>query len=149
MRRRHDFRWYLSRGHSFNEPSAPFGQYAGRIMHCFCHQSVEAVGACKNCGRGLCPTCAVDVDNGLACRARCEEEVRSLNRVIARNKTAYVKTGGAYARMALFYGLLGALLLAGALANWRGVGWMLWPAGIVCLASALLHLLTGRRFERD
>jgi hypothetical protein len=118
-------------------------------MRCYYHHEVDAVCSCKNCGRGLCPACAVDVTNGLACRDRCEEEVRSLNRVISRNKTAYLKTGGAYARMGLFYGLLAAVLLAGALVDWRSVGWMLWPAGIVCLASAFLHLATGRRFERD
>ena len=65
-------------------------------MRCFYHQDADAVATCKNCGRGLCAGCAVDVGNGLACPSRCEEEVRALNRVIARNKTAYQKTSGAY-----------------------------------------------------
>ena len=118
-------------------------------MRCFYHQDVEAVAACKNCGRGLCAGCAVDVGNGLACPDRCEEEVRALNRVISRNKTAYEKTSGAYWRVALFYGLVGVAFLAGAVADWRGFSWLLLPAGVIFLLSAVLHYSTGRRFQKE
>jgi Flp pilus assembly protein TadB len=118
-------------------------------MRCFYHQSIEAVASCKNCGRGLCPGCAVDVGNGLACPNRCEAEVRALNRVIARNKTAYQKTSGAYARIAAFYAVVGGVFLAAGLANWRGYGWMLVPAGVIFLLAGLLHYVTGRRFDRE
>ena len=118
-------------------------------MRCFYHRDIEAVGTCKNCCRGLCPTCAIDVGNGLACRERCEDEVRSLNRVIARNKTAYQKTSGAYARVALFYGLVGLGFLGAGFANWRGFRWMLVPAGAIFLVASLVHYTTGRRFERE
>lgn len=118
-------------------------------MRCFHHREREAVGACKNCGRGLCPDCAVDVGNGLACPGACEAEVRSLNRVIERNKTAYEKTSAAYLRMAVFYVVLAGVCLFGALVNWRGFGWVLYPAAVVFLVSAFVHFSTSRRFERE
>jgi hypothetical protein len=36
------------------------------------------VGSCRTCLKGLCRTCAVDLERGLACRDRCEGAVRSL-----------------------------------------------------------------------
>jgi hypothetical protein len=118
-------------------------------VRCFYHQETEAVATCKNCGRGLCPGCAVDVGNGLACANRCEEEVRALNRVVARNKTAYLKTSGAYVRTAAFYWVVGFVFLGAGLVNWRGYGWMLIPAGGIFVLAGLLHYTTGRRFERE
>ena len=107
------------------------------------------MATCKNCGRGLCPGCAVDVENGLACRDRCEAEVRDLNRVIRRNKTAYEKTSGAYWRVALFYGVVGATFFVGGAVDWRGFSWLLFPAGAIFLLSAYLHYSTGRKFQRE
>ncbi len=54
-------------------------------MRCFYHQDREAVGACKSCGKGLCPECAVDLGKGLACRGRCEAEVEALMQLLAQN----------------------------------------------------------------
>ena len=54
-------------------------------MKCFNHQSRDAVGTCKSCGKGLCPDCAVDMDRGLACRDRCEDEVSALIALIDQN----------------------------------------------------------------
>lgn len=36
-------------------------------MQCFLHSTEAAVGICKSCGKGVCRTCAVKVDRGLAC----------------------------------------------------------------------------------
>jgi len=118
-------------------------------MQCFYHRDAAAVCTCKNCGRGLCPSCAVDVTNGLACPGPCEEEVRALNRVISRNKTAYEKTSGAYVRVAAFYATVGVLLLTAGLFDWRGQAWLLLPAGGVLLLAAFVHYTTGRRFDND
>jgi hypothetical protein len=118
-------------------------------MRCYYHQEQEAVALCKSCSRGLCPSCAVDVGNGLACRNSCEDEVRSLNRVINRNKTSYEKTSGAYARMAVFYGVLGAVMFVGGVFDWRGFQWLLMPAGAIFLLSGVLHYTTGRRFQKE
>ena len=54
-------------------------------VKCFYHRERDAIGSCKACNKGLCPSCAVDVSNGLACRDQCEEQVRSVNQLIDRN----------------------------------------------------------------
>ena len=47
-------------------------------MKCFEHPEVDAVGICTACDRGLCAECATDMERGLACKDRCEHEVRRL-----------------------------------------------------------------------
>jgi len=118
-------------------------------MRCFHHRDRDAVAACKSCGRGLCPECAIDVGNGLACPGACEAEVRALNLVIERNKTAYEKTSAAYLKMAVFYVALAAVCLLGALVDWRGFSWVLYPAAAVFLVSAYVHFSTSRRFQGE
>jgi hypothetical protein len=43
-------------------------------MNCFRHQDSSAVGLCKTCFKAVCPECAADVGNGLACKNSCEEK---------------------------------------------------------------------------
>ena len=57
-------------------------------MNCYYHKSVEAVATCKNCGRGLCADCCVDIGNGEACRNRCEDAARQITSLISRNVQA-------------------------------------------------------------
>lgn len=47
-------------------------------MKCFVHPEVDAIGLCTACNRGLCGECAVDLRRGLACKGRCEHELRRL-----------------------------------------------------------------------
>lgn len=58
-------------------------------MHCYTHSSTSAVGICKTCFKALCPSCAIDVGNGLACRGDCEEKVRELNQMWDRSAKIY------------------------------------------------------------
>ena len=118
-------------------------------MRCFYHDERDAVGTCKNCGRGVCLTCAHDVENGLACRDRCEAEVRALNRVIERNKTSYEKTSAAYMRTAFFYVVIGLVILAGGVTNWRGLGPVLVAASLIFFFNAYVNFSTSRRFQKD
>ncbi len=63
-------------------------------MKCFMHHDQDAVGACKSCGKGLCPHCAVDLGKGLACRQRCEADVEALIALIDHNLLMAGKTTG-------------------------------------------------------
>jgi hypothetical protein len=54
-------------------------------MKCFYHQDRDAIGTCKSCQKGLCPECAVDLGKGLACKSRCEEDVRNVIKLIQNN----------------------------------------------------------------
>lgn len=47
-------------------------------MDCFTHPAVAAVGTCRNCSRGLCHACVVEVSGVLACRGRCEQGASGL-----------------------------------------------------------------------
>ena len=40
-------------------------------MKCFQHQTQEAVGICKSCGKGLCAECAYERDRGIVCGRVC------------------------------------------------------------------------------
>lgn len=54
-------------------------------MNCYTHHEKNAVGLYKSCGRGLCPECAVEVEDSLSCLNRCEDKVRILNRMVKEN----------------------------------------------------------------
>ena len=80
-------------------------------MKCFYHPDRDAVATCKNCSRGVCPECSAEVAPGIACRGKCEADVAALNLVLERSKSAYQKTGAAYARNALVMLICGALFI--------------------------------------
>ena len=54
-------------------------------MKCFYHPTVDAVGSCKHCCRGLCVECAAERDGGLACRNRHEATVDAVSTLVERN----------------------------------------------------------------
>ena len=47
-------------------------------MECFHHQGEPAVGCCRACLKGVCRSCATELEGGLACSDRCEPMVRAL-----------------------------------------------------------------------
>src|SRR5262245_25383945 len=49
-----------------------------QVMECFYHAGRPTVGVCRSCMRGICRDCAADLDRGLACRERCENQVKNL-----------------------------------------------------------------------
>ena len=80
-------------------------------MKCFAHRDADAVGSCRNCGRGLCGVCAGDGDKKLACQGACQTEVIALAVGVARSR-AYLVTILRTSAIAL--SVLAAALLAGA-----------------------------------
>ena len=62
-------------------PTAIAG-WRGYVMRCFCHPENEAVGVCKNCFKGVCPECLIDVGDGLACGSPYQFEVRANNELV-------------------------------------------------------------------
>lgn len=105
-------------------------------MHCYTHQSTPAIGICKTCFKALCPECAVDVGNGLACRGACEAKVNELNQMwdrsakiygVGRYKSKVPSTG------VLLWGLM-------ALAMWTVAGFAYFRQGEVDVASIVTAL---------
>jgi len=54
-------------------------------MNCFKHNDRSAVGICKACAKGVCPECAAELTNGIACKDACEARVQLLNQMIDNN----------------------------------------------------------------
>ena len=52
-------------------------------MKCFNHPDVDAVGICKQCHKGICASCAVDLGYALACKDKHETEVATVDRAIS------------------------------------------------------------------
>ena len=85
-------------------------------MKCFYHHERDAIGTCKSCQRGLCAECAVEFPQGLACRSRCEEDVKGIIRMI-QNSISVSPTASSLVRAsrrtgvisAMFYMVIGAL----------------------------------------
>ena len=61
-------------------------------MRCFNHHDVDAVGSCKHCGKGLCPSCLTDLGHGLACRDSHEQAVENINALVACNNRFLQRT---------------------------------------------------------
>ena len=118
-------------------------------MHCFYHDPVEAVAICKNCNRGVCRECAVELVNGIACKNRCEAEVEAVNQIIERSKTSYQKTSSAFSRNAIVY-----LMFAVVFGFWAlirsggspGLVWTMLAIAIVFLIASLFSYSTSRRY---
>jgi hypothetical protein len=118
-------------------------------MHCFYHDTIDAIAICKNCSRGLCRDCSTEFANGIACKGRCENEVNAINQIINRNKTSYKKTSAAYTRNALTY-LLIAIVFgvwgAAAVGTRPMLGMPMLILGVIALVAAVLNYSTGQRF---
>jgi hypothetical protein len=80
-------------------------------MNCFYHHDRPAVGICKNCQRGLCPDCAAEVRDGLACGGRCEGKVELLSRLVARSRQALSKAAVSYLALGACVCVLAAFLV--------------------------------------
>jgi hypothetical protein len=91
-------------------------------MDCFTHEGAVAVGACCNCGKGTCRTCAVDLGYALTCGERCAEFARNRYIVESRNHSLY-GVGGRKPQISL-------LVLMAAV------------PGVVFLGSAILNAVT-------
>jgi uncharacterized membrane protein YsdA (DUF1294 family) len=90
-------------------------------MKCINHRETDAVGCCRWCGRGLCPACCVEMPEGLACRDKCESDVKSLGEYMrmAISQGGAVKAFRTSGRMSLvfsiFFGVLGVLMVMAAI----------------------------------
>lgn len=84
-------------------------------MHCFHHPESEAVGICSHCQKGLCPECAADLEFGLACRGRHEEQVIEMREYLNKNLALSKKKANIlfwpsfFVSLGLIFGLYGFL----------------------------------------
>ena len=109
-------------------------------MKCFYHQSEDAVGLCKACSKGVCPSCAIDVGGGLACRETCVEAVKAINSLVTRNVKISVVNKRATYVWPIFFFVMGSIFLLESLLGSRRPE----PFGLVLgIAFACLSLYLG------
>jgi hypothetical protein len=116
-------------------------------MNCYNHQSVPAIAICKNCNKGLCPECLTEVENGIACTATCVEEVKAINTLISKNKSATGRVAGAYYRTTFIYLAMSLLFFytAFAYSDMKVYGAI---AGGIFLIGGLLSLNTAGKYRK-
>ena len=102
-------------------------------MNCFRHSPTAAVGICKTCFKAVCPECAVDVGNGLACKGECETRVLELNEMWDRSAKIYGV--GAYKSRIPSTGVLLWLLLS--LSMWGTAAVSYFGKGEIDMASVV------------
>lgn len=81
-------------------------------MKCYYHHQKDAVAICKNCNRALCSECAAEVENGIACKGRCEGQVERFNMVMQRNDKSYERVSKTHMSNALLFGLFSVVFIA-------------------------------------
>jgi hypothetical protein len=83
-------------------------------MECFYHEGATAVGSCRSCLKGLCRSCATELEGGLACAGRCESMVRSVVATIQQSaRYQGVSTGLLRSARGLWLGLTAVSALVG------------------------------------
>ena len=117
-------------------------------MKCFYHRTDDAVAICKSCSRALCSGCAAEVEDGIACRGRCEERAALLSRLVSRSGKLTPMAGTPYLVLGLFLLTLGLLsLLRGATLEEGRVNFVSVSGGVESVVGAYF-LLTARRIRR-
>ena len=104
-------------------------------MRCFYHPDQDAVGMCKNCGRGLCPQSLAEVENGLACKGRCEEQVRAINMVQDRSRRMVQRSHPVNIVLSALIGLLFAGVGLVTVFYGGPVGFFIMAVGAIIFAS--------------
>jgi hypothetical protein len=119
-------------------------------MNCYYHPDQPALGICKHCQRGLCTNCIAEVEGSLACKGWHEEQVNSLNMLMARNLLQAGRVGSVYRRNAIFYSLVGILFAGFGLLQVRWLGWQgifLLVIGLFLLLAATMNYLESRKYK--
>ena len=129
-------------------------------MNCFYHQDVVSVGLCRSCLRGLCASCAKEIDSGIACVNRCEEDAKMVTSYLKQsmNNTDSYRQAYNYSNryatliLPLFFVVLG-ILYASMPWFYGGDGGFTYAVGFLFVVFGLALFLRGRRikaiFDKD
>ena len=116
-------------------------------MNCYYHPATAAIAFCKNCCRGLCKECAVDLQNGTACKGRCEAEVAAVIDMVQRGKSAYAKASDSYTKVAIFTGMFALAFIGFGLQSDNGIKPFLLILGFILLVSSGLYFHSAKRYR--
>jgi uncharacterized membrane protein YkvI len=118
-------------------------------MRCFNHQTLDAIGSCKSCCKGLCGSCANDLGHGLACRGVHESEVENIHKLLVRSARVQQMTPKTQYVAPMFAMVMGVLFSAfGFLGMTRPI-WFLVALGAAFVVYGLVILLINRNAFRE
>lgn len=108
-------------------------------MQCFSHPYEQAVGVCKSCGKGVCRTCAIQVNRGLACSQECKPFAEALSRL----QSTTIRNVGLVSAQRFMQPLIAAVFLAAAVYFFLTTGrdfsfWFFLASGLVFTFVAFL-----------
>ncbi len=89
-------------------------------MNCFNHETGAAVALCKNCGKSLCTECAIDTGFGIACKGKCEAELKAVNDLVMENRKRVKQFNNFWKPKKILSYVLIAIILFVALRYWVG-----------------------------
>jgi hypothetical protein len=117
-------------------------------VNCFNHRTTSAVALCRGCGKGLCPGCANDTGQGVACRDSCETRVIMIGKMLDNTGRA-TKAANFNLRVFAVSGFItGSVFLGiGALMYLNGqaiLALILGAFGLPLTVSSLVHLVRGQ-----
>lgn len=58
-------------------------------MHCYNHQTKEAIGLCRHCFKGLCQECCQKNEDSLVCSESCGQKISEIEEINERAKKIY------------------------------------------------------------
>ena len=117
-------------------------------MKCFNHPSNDAIAICKNCNKGLCKDCAVDVGNGIACKGICENEVVAINKVVQQSKGAFINNSKIYSQYAIWLVLIGVAFIISSIFLAKIDGFLIFM-GLLFLVGASFSYSASKRFSKS
>jgi hypothetical protein len=120
-------------------------------MKCYYHHDRDAVALCFWCNRGLCPACACEVGDRLACRDRCEAAVERAIR-IGEESSRMVEQSEPANLVVRFvnFGLTAFVLIAGLLVSalgytrWSDAPAILLMGGVLIVFGLVLGVASWR-----
>jgi hypothetical protein len=117
-------------------------------MNCFYHPDRTAVGLCKHCSKALCPDCAADLEHGLACVNKHEEEVENLNMLISKNTKVQTAAPKNSLIAPIFYLFLGLVFAGFGLFSNGGMTDLPFIMGAGFIVFAVVVFIQNRKIYR-
>ena len=117
-------------------------------MNCFYHSDRSAVGLCKHCSKALCTDCASDLEHGLACANKHEDEVNNLHMLISKNTKVYAAAPKSSLIAPSFYLFMGLVFAVFGFISKRGMTDLLFIMGVGFVFFAIVTFIQNRKLYR-
>lgn len=117
-------------------------------MNCYYRQDQVSVGVCRNCLKGICSNCAVDIGGGIACKNNCETHAKKIVQYLQSSmsnadsyKKIYAKSGKGILFSSFIVFAIGLVYILFPFFYGESDGdWFYYVGGIFIFASILLAI---------